>query len=77
MSEPFDQTRARLDGPDLFERYRVPEQGTPLRSAKLSPSTELMVIDRGGQSRTFILRQLTYHHVAQGTLADEPYVVSF
>ena len=77
MVESFDLTRARLNEPDLFERFRVPDLGTPLSSAKLAPSAQIMVIERGGQSRAFLLRQLTYHHVAQGELAGEPYVVAF
>ncbi|MFV1988297.1 MAG: hypothetical protein ACC682_13525 [Gemmatimonadota bacterium] len=77
VDETFDVSRAQLDDPDMFERFRVPDRGEPLREAGLSDDTDLMLIERGGETRAFLLHQLTYHHVAQGELAGEPYVVSF
>ena len=77
MNEAFDATRAQLEGPDMFERYRVPDRGEPLRDAGLSNDTDVMLVERGGEARVFLLRQLTYHHLAQGELAGEPYMVSF
>ena len=77
MNEPFDVSRAQLDDPDMFERFLVPDRGEPLREAGLSTDTGIMLVERGGETRAFLLHQLTYHHVAQGELAGEPYVVSF
>ena len=77
MEESFDATRAQLRDPDMFERYRVPDRGEPLREAGLSNDTDVMLVERGGETRAFLLRQLTYHHLAQGDLAGEPYMVSF
>jgi len=77
MDESFDATRAQLKDPDMFERYRVPDRGEPLREAGLSNDTDVMLVERGGEARAFLLRQLTYHHLAQGDLAGEPYMVSF
>ena len=77
MVEHFDPTRAQLKGPDMFERFRAPDRGEPLRSAGLSKDTEIMLVERSGETRAFLLRQLTYHHLAQGELAGEPYIVSF
>ena len=34
-------------------------------------------MNRGGKRYVFILRQMVYNHVAQGTLAGEPYLVTF
>ena len=76
-NESFDAARAQLGDPDMFERFRVPDRGEPLRDAGFANDTDLMVIERGGETRAFLLHQLTYHHVAQGELAGEPYVVSF
>lgn len=73
----FDAQRARLSGPDLFPRFRVSGEGTPLESAGLSPDTLLLVFERGGEWRALLQNQMTWHHVAQGELAGEPYVVSF
>lgn len=77
MNEPFDASRAKLQKPDLFERYRVPNQGVSLRDAGLSDDTGLMLVERRGEKRAFLLNQLIYHHLAQGELAGEPYMVSF
>jgi len=74
---PFDAARARLSHPDLFPRFRVQGDGVPLAEKGLSPETLLLVFERGGQSRALLVTQMTWHHVAQGELAGEPYVISF
>jgi len=38
---------------------------------------ELIAFERGGMHRAFLAREMAYHHVAQGELAGEPYLVSF
>ncbi len=73
----FDASRARLRGPDMFERLVVPQGGTRLADARLSPTDELIMFERGGRHRALLARELAYHHCAQGELAGEPYVVSF
>jgi hypothetical protein len=55
----------------------LPVNAVPLKSANLRPDEDLLVFERGGKRYAFILRQIVYHHVAQGTLAGEPYLVSF
>ncbi len=77
MDKSFDATRAKLKDPDMFERYRVPDRCESLREAGLSNDTDVMLVKRGGETRAFLLRQLAYHHLAQGDLAGEPYMVSF
>ncbi|WP_170109471.1 DUF3179 domain-containing (seleno)protein [Melghirimyces profundicolus] len=37
----------------------------------------LLVICRGGERLAFLMYQMTYHHVAQGTLAGEPFMISY
>ena len=73
----FDVSRARLRGPDNFKRYRAPDNGEPLAASDLGCDVELLVVERGGASRALVMREVSYHHVAQGRLAGEPYVVSF
>ena len=73
----FDVNRANLNSPDMFERFRVPEMGQPLKEAGLSPATELLVFERGNERRALIAREMAYHHLAQGTLAGQPYLISF
>ncbi len=73
----FDKSRAYLKGPDLFQRFRVPNQGIFLRDAGLDPHTPLLVFGRSGCCRALLRYQMAYHHLAQGELAGEPYLVSF
>jgi len=73
----FDVERASLSSPDQFRRFRVSGDGEPLRTAGLKPQTQLLVFERGGQRRAILRDQMIYHHVAQGELAGEPYVVTF
>ena len=61
----------------LFEPFHFPKQSIPLAKTKLEPETELIVIERGGIHRAFLAREMAHHHVAQGDLAGEPYMVSF
>lgn len=74
---PLDPTKAMLKGPDFFARFRVPVGGEPLREKKLKPDDLLVVIERGGEDRAFLVSQLAYHHAAQGELAGEPYLITF
>jgi len=73
----FHASRARYSGPDQFPRFRITGEGTSLREAGLSPKALLLVYERAGQRRALLVNQMTWHHVAQGELAGEPYVVSF
>jgi hypothetical protein len=73
----FDASRAMLHEPDDFPRFRVPDRGSPLASAGLSRKEALIIVERGGARRALSLRQMAYHHLAQGELAGEPYAVSF
>ncbi|MFQ5553604.1 MAG: DUF3179 domain-containing (seleno)protein [Thermoplasmata archaeon] len=73
----FDAGRARLQEPDLFQRFQVPEEGEPLADANLDPAEMLLIVERGDARRAFLVRQMAYHHLAQGRLNGEPYLVSF
>jgi hypothetical protein len=73
----FDVSRAKLKAPDQFKRFAVPDVGEPLAKAKLKGDDWLLVVARGGLRLAFQLNHMAYHHVAQGTLAGEPYLVSF
>ncbi len=77
MSE-FDSTRARLNEPDLFPRFRVPDHGRPLcELPKLKDKAELLIIERGGQRLGLDLVQMAWHHLAQGSLGGQPYAATF
>lgn len=76
-AEPFDAGRAWLRGPDMFGRFCVPDVGEPLKDYSLPGLAELLVVERDGERRALSLREMAYHHLAQGRLAGEPYLVSF
>lgn len=73
----FDVERAKLSGPDYFPRFRVQGPGVPLASSGLTPREHVLVVDRPGGRLALSLAQMTFHHVAQGEIAGEPYLVAF
>ncbi len=60
-----------------FEPFQVPDEGTLLSSLNLPLDLELILLTRGRSRRALIAREMAYHHVAQGELDGEPYLVSF
>jgi len=60
-----------------FEPFQVPAQGASLSSLNLARDLELITITRSGVTRALVAREMAYHHVAQGELNGEPYMVSF
>jgi hypothetical protein len=60
-----------------FEPFQVPSEGVPLASLDLPADLELIIFSRGGLKHALVARELAYHHVAQGTLGGQPYMVSF
>lgn len=60
-----------------FEPFQVPATGVSLSSLNLPPDLELLLFTRNGFARALAAREMAYHHVAQGALGGEPYLVSF
>ncbi len=61
-----------------FEPFRPSaKHESPLATADLPGETELLVFERGDQRRAVLLSEAFYHHVVQGELAGEPYLVTF
>jgi len=48
-----------------------------LAEVGLARKTELLVFERQDERRAFLAREMSYHHVGQGFLAGEPYLVTF
>ena len=61
----------------FFRPFVVPLKGQSLSKTSLLPDEELIVIERNGEYRALLAREMAYHHVAQGELAGEPYLVTF
>ena len=77
MARAFDATRAWLRGPDHFPRFEVRAPATPVEATELGDDEVIVVARRHDEAVGFRKREIAYHHLAQGTLAGEPYLVSF
>ena len=73
----FDASRAHLHAPDKFRRFRVPRTWTSLTELGLRPDEQLLVFERAGHRAGLLRTQMIYHHVAQGNLGGEPFLISF
>jgi hypothetical protein len=77
-SEPFDAQRAMLWGPDQFQRLRVSKHNSqPVAVARLPKDEDLIVAEQNGDAIAFQVRSMAYHHLAQGELGGEPFILSF
>ncbi len=76
----FDIDIARIGVGSRFEPFRVSET-EPLREAmsscKLHSDTRVLVLDHPAGALAFLTDQMAYHHVAQGEMNGEPWMVSF
>ena len=61
-----------------FEPFRpTAKSKTLLANVKLKDDTQLIAFERSGQRRAVLLSEAMYHHIVQGELAGEPYLVTF
>ena len=78
--EGFDPDRAILNEAPWFDPFRVtatePLAGV-LDEGRVAEETPLLVVQRGGHHLALLTTQMAYHHLAQGTLAGEPWMVTF
>jgi len=76
----FDASRANLSSANMFEPFRV-ESTQPLQRAldekNVAADTPVLALERDGEALTLLTQQMAYHHVAQGEMAGEPWLVSF
>ena len=76
----FDPDRARLGERPMFDAFRVSETRSladALKDGVVRSETPLMVMQREGATFALITTQMAYHHVAQGNLMGEPWLVTF
>ena len=76
----FDAGRALLLHTDMFAPFYV--QTTRLlrhvlASGDVRQDAPVLVAERDAATIVLLRRQLTYHHVAQGEMAGEPWMISF
>lgn len=82
MVEGFDPGRAMLNDSRFFDPFRPePDQLEPLADAladgRVEEETPVLVLSRGDADLALLTMQMTYHHVAQGELDGEPWMVTF
>lgn len=76
----FEPGRAILNDAPWFDPFRVltmESLAEALDEGSVTEETPLLVLTRGGFHLALLTMQMTYHHVAQGTLQGEPWMVSF
>lgn len=75
----FDPSRAQLNK-DTFEPFYVTSIQS-LRDAlvhrEVRDTTPLLVMESDAGRIALLTHQMSYHHVAQGTIAGRPWMVSF
>jgi hypothetical protein len=80
ITATFDTDRAFLKTEDTFAPLVV-NKTTPLRTAlarrRVKPHTDLLLLNHPHGPIAFVKAEMAYHHVAQGEIAGEPYLVSF
>ncbi len=76
----FDIDRAYIGARPLFTPLRDPTFGQ-LRAAlgadQVASDTPVLVFEAGGKTLALVTSQMSYHHVAQGEMAGEPWMVTF
>src|SRR5262245_27065984 len=70
------EVQALLGESDSFPRFEI-GLTRPVAETKLAPEDDLLVARRGDDSCAFAVNQMAFHHVAQGTLDDQPFVLVY
>jgi len=76
----FDPRRAVLSDKDSFQPFHVQVTRSlqeALASSKLREDTPVLMLKRDAGVLVLLTQQMAYHHVAQGKIAGEPWLVSF
>ncbi len=76
----FDIDVARIGVGSRFEPFLVSESELlrdAMSSGKVQGDARVLVMDRRAGRLAFLTDQMAYHHVAQGEIDGEPWMVSF
>ena len=76
----FDTDRAIFWAERNFDPLRDPEWTLlrdALRSGHVSETTPVVVFEVAGRKLVLVSSQMSYHHVAQGEMEGEPWMVTF
>ncbi|MGI9628704.1 MAG: hypothetical protein ACR2QM_17855 [Longimicrobiales bacterium] len=76
----FDDGRALLTDEPMFDAFYPTELESladAKKSGRVTDDTALLVLQRNGVTLALLTMQMSYHHIAQGELEGEPWMVSF
>lgn len=76
----FEPDRAILDLGGAFDPFRVTSWESLAEAreqGKVGDETRVLVLARGDARLALLTNQMAYHHLAQGELGGEPWMVSF
>ncbi len=76
----FAASRATLSDKDAFEPFHVKATRSlreALASGDVREDTPVLVMEGAAGALALLTRQMCYHHLAQGEMAGEPWMVSF
>jgi len=80
VKEGFDTHRAIFFETSNFTPLRDPEWrplDEVLRAGDLTGEAPVLVFEAGGTTLVLVSSQMSYHHVAQGEMNGEPWMVTF
>ena len=80
MKEGFDTARAIFWSEPNFVPLRNPEWeplSDALRRGDVADDTPVLTFEAGGEHLVLVSSQMAYHHVAQGEMRGEPWMVTF
>ena len=78
--EGFDTDRAIFWSERNFDPLRDPEWislSDARRADNVQDETPVVVFEAGGKTLVLVTSQMSYHHVAQGVMEGEPWMVTF
>ncbi len=76
----FDPGRAILSDEPMFDPFRpeaLERLDAALEDGRVTDETAVLVLERDGRHLALLTMQMSYHHVAQGEMDGEPWMVSF
>jgi hypothetical protein len=79
-AEGFEKDRALFFAEPNFTPLRDPEWQSlsgARRSRDVADDTPILVFEVGGRTLALVSSQMSYHHVAQGEMEGEPWMVTF
>jgi len=68
---------AVLSDADDFPRFRLPDHGERADATDLDDEDDLLLVERYGEARALVVDEMSWHHVAEGTLGGHPIAVVY